>query len=168
MKIIVTGSLGNISKPLTEELVRKGHSVTVVSSKPNKQKAIELLGAKAAIGTIEDFNFLTATFTGADAVYCMIPLNFTEPDFAGYLQKISNNYLQALKQAEVKRVVVLSGWAADIVKVSAGFIPCSDSTGEIEAVGEDVSIYKPGDRFLSVFHPRWYAGKPSVMATTES
>ena len=46
MKIIVTGSLGNISKPLTEELVRKGHSVTVVSSKPNKQKAIELLGAR--------------------------------------------------------------------------------------------------------------------------
>lgn len=38
MKIVVTGSLGNISKPLTEELVRKCHSVTVVSSKAYKQK----------------------------------------------------------------------------------------------------------------------------------
>jgi uncharacterized protein YbjT (DUF2867 family) len=73
MKIILTGSLGNISKPLTVELAGKGHEVTVISSKPEKQTSIELLGAKAAIGSIEDVDFLTATFTGADAVYCMLP-----------------------------------------------------------------------------------------------
>ena len=54
MKIIVTGSLGNVSQPLTRELVRKGHSVTVISSKTERQKEIEALGAKAAIGTLED------------------------------------------------------------------------------------------------------------------
>ena len=31
MKIVVTGSLGNISKPLTQELVEKGHEVTGIS-----------------------------------------------------------------------------------------------------------------------------------------
>jgi NAD(P)H dehydrogenase (quinone) len=31
MKIIVTGSLGNISKPLTEKLVKAGHQVAVIS-----------------------------------------------------------------------------------------------------------------------------------------
>jgi NAD(P)H dehydrogenase (quinone) len=34
MKITVTGSLGNISKPLTEILVKAGHQVTVISSMP--------------------------------------------------------------------------------------------------------------------------------------
>ena len=116
MKIVVTGSLGNISKPLTQELVRKGHSVTVVSSDSAKQKDIEVLGAAAAVGILEDVNFLTKTFAGADAVYCMIPMNFTEPDQAGYLRRIADNYLQALKQTAIKRVVVLSGWAADLVK----------------------------------------------------
>lgn len=53
MKIIVTGSLGNISKPLTENLVQKGHQVTVISSNADKQKEIEVLGAAAAIGKIE-------------------------------------------------------------------------------------------------------------------
>ena len=115
MKIIVTGSLGNISKPLTIDLVQKGHPVTVVSSKPEKQTAIEALGAIAAIGSMEDVKFLTDTFTGADAVYCMIPLSFTETNLTAYMHRIANNYLQALKQAEVKRVVVLSGWAADLV-----------------------------------------------------
>lgn len=37
MKVIVTGSLGNISKPLTKELLQKGHTVTVISSDPEKQ-----------------------------------------------------------------------------------------------------------------------------------
>ena len=57
MKIIVTGSLGHISKPLTEELVGKGHSVTVISSKAERQKDIEALGAKAAIGTMDRCGF---------------------------------------------------------------------------------------------------------------
>jgi len=58
MKIILTGSLGHISKPLTQILVQKGHSVTVITSKAERQKDIESLGAKAAIGIMEDVDFL--------------------------------------------------------------------------------------------------------------
>ena len=101
MKIIVTGSLGHISKPLTEELVQGGHSVTVVSSKTERQKDIEALGAKAAIGTIADANFLAATFTGADAVYVMEALgpgSYNEPnlDIMAAISKLGNNYKQAI------------------------------------------------------------------------
>lgn len=32
MKIAITGSLGNISKPLIIDLVKSGHSLTVISS----------------------------------------------------------------------------------------------------------------------------------------
>ncbi|QJD96019.1 NAD(P)H-binding protein [Mucilaginibacter robiniae] len=116
MKIIVTGSLGNISKPLTEVLVGQGHEVTVVSSDPNKREAIESLGAASAIGSIADVQFLTDTFTGADAVYAMIPLSFSEPDLGDYLRRIAQNYLQALQQAGPRRVVVMSGWAADLTR----------------------------------------------------
>ena len=48
MKVIVTGSLGNIGKPLATELVQKGHQVTVISRNTEKQKEIEALGARAA------------------------------------------------------------------------------------------------------------------------
>lgn len=61
MKIIVTGSLGNISKPLTETLLQQGHEVTVITSKAEKQKDIEALGAVAAVGSIDDVDFLTKT-----------------------------------------------------------------------------------------------------------
>lgn len=71
MNIVITGSLGNIGKPLTKQLVQKGHSVTVISSKTDRQKGIEELGAKSAIGTMQDVNFLSTTFKGADIVYLM-------------------------------------------------------------------------------------------------
>src|SRR5690606_14847403 len=53
-------------------------------------------------------------FTGADAVYCMIPFNFMKEDQAGYFKTIENNYVQAIKQNGIEKVVFLTGWAADV------------------------------------------------------
>ncbi|EHQ29635.1 SDR family oxidoreductase [Mucilaginibacter paludis] len=115
MKIIITGSLGNISKPLTQELIEKDHAVTVISSKPGKQKAIEAIGANAAIGTIEDVLFLTNTFTGADAVYCMLPpFDYFDQklDVMATTRRQIGNYCTAIRAAGVKQVVHLSSIGA--------------------------------------------------------
>ena len=50
MKIVITGSLGHISKPLAKDLLQKSHQVVIISSKPEKRGAIETMGANAAIG----------------------------------------------------------------------------------------------------------------------
>src|ERR1700761_7335573 len=111
MKIIVTGSLGHISKPLTHELVQKGHTVTVISSNPGRQEAIDALGATAAIGSVEDVEFLTEAFTAADAVYCMEPPgSFFDPkfDLIAHTRMLGNNYVQAIQRSGVKHVGHLS------------------------------------------------------------
>ena len=117
MKITITGSLGNISKPLAIELVKKGHAVTVISSKAERQKDIEAIGAKAAIGSMEDADFLTSAFQGADAVYVMETLGagrFSDQhiDVIDAIAKIGSNYKQAIEQSGVKRVVHLSSIGA--------------------------------------------------------
>jgi uncharacterized protein YbjT (DUF2867 family) len=121
MKIIVTGSLGHIGRPLTKELVQKGHSVKVISSNPERQKDIEALGATAAIGSVEDAGFLASAFIGADTVYAMIPPKITVPDPMAYSQKIADSYAQAIQQAGVKRVVYVSSYGAQLEK-GAGLI----------------------------------------------
>lgn len=142
MKIIITGSLGNISKPLAEELVQKGNEVTVISSSVEKQAEIETLGASAAIGSVEDVAFLTKTFTGADAVYCMIPrANYFDPnmDLDAFTRKIGNAYAQAIQKSGVKRVVFLSSIGAHL-KQNSGII---ERYNEIEGILnqlQDVSI----------------------------
>ncbi len=118
MNIVITGSLGNIGKPLTQELVQKGHSVTVISSKAERKKDIEALGAKAAIGTMQDVDFLSATFNGADIVYLMEAWDAIgsifdkEVDFVAEFKKIGSNYKQAVEQSGVKRIIHLSSIGA--------------------------------------------------------
>jgi len=116
MKFVVTGSLGNISKPLAEKLVAAGHSVTVVSSKTDKTAQIEAMGAKAAIGSVEDIAFLTRTFTGADAVYTMVPPNFGASNWKKYIADIGENYAEAIHGAGVKSVVNLSSMGAHMAE----------------------------------------------------
>lgn len=112
MKYVVTGSLGNISKPLAERLVAAGHQVTVVSSSPEKAAQIEKLGAKAAIGTVLDVAFLSKTFNGADAVYTMVPPNFGATDWKKHIADVGENYAAAIKVSGVKNVVNLSSIGA--------------------------------------------------------
>ena len=97
MKYVITGSLGNISKPLAERLIAAGHSVTVISSSPGKTAQIEAIGAQAAIGSVEDISFLIETFTGADAVYTMVPPNFGSSDWKKYIAGIGENYAAAIQ-----------------------------------------------------------------------
>lgn len=115
MKITITGSLGNISQPLAKELISMGHDLTIISSNQNRQKDIEELGATAAIGTIEDVDFLTSAFKDAELVYCMEPPpNFfeTDRDVEAHHIDIAKNYAQAVKQTGVKRLIHLSSVGA--------------------------------------------------------
>ena len=112
MKYVVTGSLGNISKPLAELLVAAGHTVTVVSSNVNKTAQIESLGAKAAIGSVEDVPFLTSIFAGADAIYTMVPPNLSSGNWKKYITGIGENYASAIQASGVKNIVNLSSMGA--------------------------------------------------------
>lgn len=42
-----------------------------------------------------------------------------------------------------------------------GRIPMSDVAGEVEAVGEGVTLFAPGDHVMSTFFPLWQAGRPA-------
>jgi len=114
MKITVTGSLGNISKPLATKLIAAGNQVTIVSRNPDKVKDIEALGATAAIGSISDADFLTKAFAGADVVYTMVPPNFGAVDYRAYVSGATKNYAAAIQKNGITRVVNLSSIGADI------------------------------------------------------
>ncbi|SDD99515.1 Uncharacterized conserved protein YbjT, contains NAD(P)-binding and DUF2867 domains [Mucilaginibacter pineti] len=116
MKIIITGSTGNISKPLTSLLVEEGHDVSVITSNENKAAEIEELGASPLIGSVEGADFIKNAFQGADAVYTMIPPNMTSANWKEYIYGVGNNYAQAAKAAGVKKVVNLSAVGADVPK----------------------------------------------------
>ena len=112
MKYVITGGAGHISKPVTEKLLAAGHEVTVIGRNADNLKDIKAKGAKTAIGSVEDVQFLTGAFKGADAVYTMVPPNFTAADLKAWIGQIGENYAKAIKAAGIKYVVNLSSIGA--------------------------------------------------------
>jgi alcohol dehydrogenase len=43
-----------------------------------------------------------------------------------------------------------------------GLVPTSDAAGEVAAIGAGVDAFAVGDRVMSTFHPRWFAGPMPV------
>jgi len=145
MNIVLTGSLGHISKPLAQILIQKGHSVTVISSKEERRKDIEMLGANAAIGTMEDVDFLTNTFRGANIVYLMEALaagSFFDKhlEYNDAITKIARNYKQAIQQSGVKCVVSLSSIGAHTDKGNGILASAYNVENILKELLEDVSI----------------------------
>ncbi|MES2809962.1 MAG: NmrA family NAD(P)-binding protein [Bacteroidota bacterium] len=143
MKITVTGSLGNISKPLTEILVKAGHQVTVVSSNANRAEEIKALGATPAIGSVDDVAFLTEAVKGADAVYAMVPPNFGATEWKNWIAGIGQNYADAFVAGGVKKVVHLSSIGAHL----------EDGTGPVTGIHRVEEIYNKLDG-IAVKHLR--------------
>jgi len=154
MKIVITGSLGHIGKPLTEELVRQGHAVTVISSKPEKTKDIEALGAAAAIGSVEDAAFLANTFAGADSVFTMVPPNFAAtPDQLGYYKRVAGHYAQAITEAGVKRIVNLSSYGAHLDRGTGIILGAHHAENILNALGGvSITHLRPGYFYYNLYN----------------
>src|SRR5260221_4218424 len=114
MKITLTGSLGNISKPLAEIMTKDGQEVTSISRNSKKVSEIEALSATAAIGSVSDIAFLTDAFKGADAIYAMVKTKWGVSNYRKCIAQTGKNFLEAIKASGVKRVVNLSSIGADL------------------------------------------------------
>jgi len=153
MKIIITGSLGNISKPLSQELIAKGNDVTIISRNSDKQEEITALGAKAAIGSVEDAAFLKEAFAGAYAVYAMTPPNFAVTDMIAYYRNTALAYAAAAKATSVKHVVYLSSYGADLDKGTGIIVGSHQAEGILNEL-ENVSVtcLRPGYFYYNLYH----------------
>lgn len=145
MKVIVTGSLGNVAKPLAQTLIQQGHDVTVVSSSAAKQADIEAVGASAAIGNVQDAAFLETTFRDADAVFAMIPPNHITTDLRAYYREVAGNYAQAARNAGVKHLVHLSSYGAHLDHGTGIILGAHDAEGILNNLdGITVTHLRPG------------------------
>ena len=161
MNIVLTGSLGNIGKPLIRLLVGKGHQVVVISSNAERISAIKALGATPAIGTIKDVDFLAATFSGADVVYLMEAweaigsLFDKDIDFLSEFMKIANNYVAAVKRSGVKNIIHLSSIGAHSSKGTGSLLVHRKVENILKTLPENINIkfIRPVGFFSNIY--RW-------------
>lgn len=118
MKLTVTGSLGNISRTLVKKLTANGHEVKVISSNADRAREIENLKATPLIGSLLDPEFVLQAFKDADAVYTMVPPDFSVPDYYAFADKLHENYVQAITLNNIQHVVNLSSIGVAVAGVA--------------------------------------------------
>lgn len=114
MNYVITGGAGNISTPIVKNLLAAGKRVTVVGRNADHLKSLTQLGATAAIGSVEDPEFLARTFKGADVAYTMIPPKWDAEHWKKHIGTIGEYYAAAIKGSGIRHVVNLSSVGAHL------------------------------------------------------
>src|SRR5262245_48605287 len=109
----ITGATGNTGKVVAERLLKKGQKVRVIGRKAQRLQALVDQGAEPSVCDITDPQALASAFTGAQAVYAMIPPEMTAPNILTYQNRVSDSIATAIEKARVKHAVVLSSYGAD-------------------------------------------------------
>ena len=150
--------------PLAEILIKNGHDVTIISSDSKKRNVIEALGAKAAIGSISDVSFLTNSFTGADAIYTMVPPNWGVSNYRQYIAESGKNYLEAIRASGVQRVVNLSSIGAHLSGGTGPIAGLYDVEHELNTLdGVAIKHLRAGIFFINFFFDTGTIRKMGIM-----
>ncbi len=110
--ITVMGANGNTGRAVVEALLRRREAVRGIGRDRTKLARLVKLGAEIKEGDISDARFLADAFRGSSAVYTLIPPNFTVTDVRKFQDEIGTITVQAIENAKVKRVVLLSSIGA--------------------------------------------------------
>ena len=110
---VITGATGNTGGVVAEKLLAKGAKVRVIGRDAKRLERFTQKGAEAFVADVTDANSLEKAFTGATAVYAMIPPSLGAPDVPAYSAAVSDALAAAIKNSGAKHAVVLSSYGAD-------------------------------------------------------
>jgi len=110
---VITGATGNTGSPAAKALLARGLKVRAIGRNADKLKALAAAGAEPFIADQTDSEALMRAFTGAEAVYVLIPMNNAAQDFRAYQEAVIEAAAVAVEKASVNHVVTLSSIGAD-------------------------------------------------------
>jgi uncharacterized protein YbjT (DUF2867 family) len=110
---VILGATGNTGSVVAENLLAKGQKVRVIGRDAKRLERFTKKGAEAAVADATDAAALQKAFSGATAVYALIPPNVTAADVLAYEEGVSTALAAAIEKSQVAHAVVLSSYGAD-------------------------------------------------------
>ena len=111
---VITGATGNTGKIIASALLEAGKKVRIISRNAEKAKELTNQGAELFIGDTSQAEILKRAFSGATAVYAMIPVDWQTVNYTEHQVKHANAIAEALRECKVKYVVSLSSQGAHL------------------------------------------------------
>lgn len=118
--IAIMGATGNVGGKIAAILAKKDEPIRVISRSADRLRPLVSKTVMAFAGDANETEFLGKAFTGADAVFALIPPSPTAPEFMRYADTIGQSIAKALEIAKVKHVVFLSSVGAELTGEGTG------------------------------------------------
>ncbi|MGA2987268.1 MAG: NmrA family NAD(P)-binding protein [Terriglobia bacterium] len=109
----IIGASGNTGSVVAGRLLAHGEKVRVIGRDAKRLEGLVQKGAEAFVADAADAAWLTKAFSGAKAVYLMIPPNPAHPNVREDQERVSDALVAAVQSAGVEYAVVLSSVGAD-------------------------------------------------------
>ena len=110
---VIMGATGNTGNVVARTLLGLNQKVRAIGRSADRLEPFTAEGAEAFVCDVTDSVALSKAFSGARAIYAMIPPNLTSENYRADQDRVTNAIAQSIKQAGVKYVVSLSSVGAD-------------------------------------------------------
>ena len=110
---VIMGATGNTGNVVARTLLGLSQRVRAIGRSADRLESLTAEGAEAFVCDVTDPAALTKAFSGAKAVYAMIPPSMTSQHYRADQDKVTNAIAQAIEQAGVEYAVSLSSVGAD-------------------------------------------------------
>jgi uncharacterized protein YbjT (DUF2867 family) len=111
--IAVMGATGHTGKEITRRLLDAGEKVRALARSESHLWDLRAAGAETMAGDANDAGFLTRAFSGADAVYTLLPPDPQANDYRAEQEHEGESIVEAIRRASVRYVVFLSSVGAE-------------------------------------------------------
>ena len=132
--IVVTGATGRTGRAATEALLANGERVRVVGRDAKKLAPLAKLGAEPFVSNVEDVDSMSEAFSGASAIYLVLPEDIAQQDLRAHQERVSDSYSAAVANAHVRFVVNLSSIGAQHAKNTGPIVGLHDQEQKLNRV----------------------------------
>ena len=110
---VITGATGNTGSIAATQLLDRNENVRVIGRSADRLEPLTARGAEPFVCDLNDAAALTKAFSGAKAVYAMVPPSMTSQNYRADQDRVSDAMAHAIEAAGVEYVVSLSSVGAD-------------------------------------------------------
>jgi uncharacterized protein YbjT (DUF2867 family) len=110
---VITGATGHTGKTATDKLLATGAKVRVIGRDAKRLEQFSRQGAEAVVADMTDASALERAFSGARAVYAVMPPNVSAPDVRAYQEQVTDSLAAAIRKNGIAYAVALSSTGAD-------------------------------------------------------
>jgi uncharacterized protein YbjT (DUF2867 family) len=110
---VITGATGHTGSAVSEKLLATGAKVRVIGRDAKRLERFAQKGAEAVVADMIDTAALQKAFSGARAVYVVMPPNLSAEDVRAYQEQVTDSLAAAIRNNGIGYAVAVSSTGAD-------------------------------------------------------